>query len=414
MPKKYVLMLAILPILCFFAVSLTNFAFATLDQNKVITVNPGDSIQKAINNADEGDTIIVENGIYHEWHISVNKTLTIIGRTMENTIIDGNGTADVIFHVTASNVVIENFALQNTKEESQGTAIRIYRTKKVKVNRVVARNNFCGIEICSSNFTNITHCQISNNIWGVYLHDKSLNNTFTGNTVTNNKIGINLPDYNSQYNLFYYNNFVNNTNQISTLGGENYFDNGYPCGGNYWSDHASVQDLKHGLYQNETGSDGILDERYANAPDNYPFAYPLTFIEISIVGEHFQVVASTNSTLNSYEFSPQTKSLRLSLSGIGGTVGVCRITIPKELLSCDQLSQWNITLSNEKLNCLVIEDAGNTYLYFTYNQFDNIEVEVQGTKAIPELSNVFTLLVLMGLTTFTIVKFERILLGKSC
>ena len=185
MPKKYVLMLAILPILCFFAVSLTNFAFATLDQNKVITVNPGDSIQKAINNADEGDTIIVENGIYHEWHISVNKTLTIIGRTMENTIIDGNGTADVIFHVTASNVVIENFTLKNTdvNPNVQGTAIRVSKAKNVKVNSVIAKDTYYGIELLSSNFTRITRCQISDSVWGIYLHDKSLNNIFIGNTI---------------------------------------------------------------------------------------------------------------------------------------------------------------------------------------------------------------------------------------
>jgi parallel beta-helix repeat protein len=410
MPKKHAIILAILSILCFYTVSLTNFGFAASDPNGVIIVNPGQSIQTAINGANEGDTIIIENGIHHEWHILVNKTLTIIGRTMENTIIDGNGEADVIFQVTASNVVIENFTLQNAYNVSvQGTAIRVYRATSVKVNKVITRNNYCGIELRSSNFTKITRCQISNNTWGIYLRDKSLKNTFIGNTIANNKIGINIPDPKSQYNLFYHNNFITNDNHVSLLGGINYFDNGYPSDGNYWSGY-TAQDLKHGPYQNETGSDGILDEPYANAPDKYPFAYPLTFIEIPIAGEHFQVVASTNSTLNSYEFNPQTKSLRLTLSGVDGTVGACRIAVPKKLLSCDQPNQWNITSSDKQLNYLSLEDEENTYFYFTFSQANRIVVEIKGTNIITEFTSMLALIVWFGITCIVymlISKFGR-------
>jgi len=171
--------------------------------------------------------------------------------------------------------------------------------------------------------------------------------------------------------------------------------------------------LKHGPYQNETGSDGILDEPYANAPDNYPFAYPLTFIEIPIAREHFQVIASTNSTLNSYTFDPQTKSLRLSLSGADETCGVCRITIPKRLLSCDQPNQWNIILSDEQLNYLALEDEENTYLYFTYAQSINFEIEIIGINAVPEFPDIFTLLVSLGIIALTIAKIERGILSDT-
>jgi parallel beta-helix repeat protein len=249
-----------------------------------------------------------------------------------------------------------------------------------------------------------------NNTWGIYLHDKSSDNTFIGNTIANNSIGIHIADPASQYNIFHHNNLINNTNQVSFIGGLNYFDDGYPSGGNYWSGY-TAQDLNHGPYQNKTGSDGILDEAYLS--DKYPFAYPLAFIEISMAGERFQVVASTNSTLNSYEFNPQTKSLRLSLSGAVGTVGACRMTIPKGLLSCHQPNQWNIMLSNEQLNYLALEDEVNTYLYFTYNQSDNIEIEVRGTNAIPEFSNVFMLLVLLGIIALTIIRLKEKIYGKN-
>jgi len=57
--------------------------------------------------------------------------------------------------------------------------------------------------------------------------------------------------------------------------GENFWDNGYPSGGNYWSDYTDV-DLYSGSYQNETGSDGIWDHPYIidqSNNDNYPLVY---------------------------------------------------------------------------------------------------------------------------------------------
>jgi hypothetical protein len=53
----------------------------------------------------------------------------------------------------------------------------------------------------------------------------------------------------------------------------NFWDIGYPSGGNYWSDYTSV-DSYSGPYQNETGSDGIGDTPYIideDNQDNYPF-----------------------------------------------------------------------------------------------------------------------------------------------
>jgi len=47
----------------------------------------------------------------------------------------------------------------------------------------------------------------------------------------------------------------------------NVWDDGYPSGGNYWSDYDGL-DLYSGLYQNETGSDGIGDNPYIIAENN--------------------------------------------------------------------------------------------------------------------------------------------------
>jgi parallel beta-helix repeat protein len=393
-------MLAILLMTLAYIIALVNFASAAVINE--VTVNPDNSIQEAINNANEGDVIIVMPGTYQEWPIIVNKTLTIVGNDLENTILDGMGAANVTFHIIANNVVIENFTIQNmdTNHSIQGTAIRIYKATSVTLNKIIAKDAYRGIELLSSNFTKITRCKILNNTWGIHIHDKSINNTFFGNTITNNSIGTYISDLNSQNNKFYHNNFVNNTNQASVMS-INYFDNGYPSGGNYWSDHIKT-DLKHGDNQNMDGGDGIVDELYqkGGVVDNYPFLNPLTAFEVSACGETFEVEASTNSSLNLYTFNPEEKSLKLQLTGMESTTGACRISIPKRLLSCESPSQWIIKMSNnEQLTYLALEETETTHLYFTYSQSNSFEIEIKGTSAIPEFPSMGLLISLLAVVT---------------
>ncbi len=58
----------------------------------------------------------------------------------------------------------------------------------------------------------------------------------------------------------------------------NVWDNGYPFGGNYWSDfeerYPGVRDVWKGPYQNITGSDGIWDHSYVIDEKNLD-EYPL-------------------------------------------------------------------------------------------------------------------------------------------
>jgi len=63
-----------------------------------------------------------------------------------------------------------------------------------------------------------------------------------------------------------------------TVGYENIWDDGYPSGGNYWSNYTGL-DLFSGPYQNETGGDGIGDTPYvidADNVDHYPLMAPYT------------------------------------------------------------------------------------------------------------------------------------------
>jgi len=89
-----------------------------------------------------------------------------------------------------------------------------------------------------------------------------------------NRYGIFFLD-GSLSNLIYYNNFLNNTRQVYDFSWDpppvppsrNTWDEGYPSGGNYWSDYSGV-DKKSGTNQDRHGSDGIGDTPYVIDENN--------------------------------------------------------------------------------------------------------------------------------------------------
>jgi parallel beta-helix repeat protein len=136
-----------------------------------------------------------------------------------------------------------------------------------------------GICLSESSANSIIGNIITNNEFGIGV-DSSSNNSISGNNITaNNQYGIYLEE--SSDNTIYHNNFKNNTKQVYDLSWDypqycfpslNVWDDGYPSGGNYWSNYNGT-DSHSGHYQNETGSDGIGDTSYiidGNNTDRYP------------------------------------------------------------------------------------------------------------------------------------------------
>jgi len=102
------------------------------------------------------------------------------------------------------------------------------------------------------------------------FEDQSDMNKVIENRVLDSQHGIVM--ISSSGNIVYHNGFCNNPIQASSAGCFNIWDNGYPCGGNYWSDYTGV-DLCRGPYQNRTGRDGLGDTPYtidAFSVDRYP------------------------------------------------------------------------------------------------------------------------------------------------
>jgi parallel beta-helix repeat protein len=166
------------------------------------------SIQQAINNANDGDTILVLSGIYNE-HIVVDKSLLIVGDSQENTTIDGSDAGTVIT-IAASNVMIRGFTIQNApvgiilEDRKEGNTLR-ENTVKFTANygiygdrcgkTVIANNNISfnsrdGIFLYASE-----PCVLENNFIvsngkdGMRIRYSS-NNTITGNTVSGNDNGV--------------------------------------------------------------------------------------------------------------------------------------------------------------------------------------------------------------------------------
>jgi len=166
----------------------------------------------------------------------------------------------------------------------------------------IAANELNGVEIYESSYNTISYNTISgndvSNVGGGIKLDSSSSNTLTGNNIRNNTNGISLwhsdnntisrndivnngkdlgPGWNpagiyfgeSYNNKIYHNNFIDNFIQVSCPWGQNVWDDGYPSGGNYWSDYTGI----------DADGDGIGDTAYVIPymdQDNYPLMNPWT------------------------------------------------------------------------------------------------------------------------------------------
>jgi len=265
--------------------------------------------------------------------------------------------------------------------------IGFYYSSSNSVSGNTITNNSDGIWLVSSSSNSISGNTIANNQNdGVWL-DSSSNNSISGNNITNNAYGVHLFSGSSD-NTLYHNNFVNTYEVSYSPSLANVWDNGYPSGGNYWSNYVGVD-----------ADDGIGDEPHAidtNNTDRYPLAAPINVLGAGVWGgAAYKVDVVSNSKVSEFEFDPSEGAfLRFNVTGEDGTSGFCRVTIPRSLLWAED--GWNVYVGEESVNYTIIPDNDYTYLYFTYNHTTGT-VQIQGTHAIPE----FTLTMILPLFTLT-------------
>ncbi len=145
----------------------------------------------------------------------------------------------------------------------------------------VSHDNF-GLYALSSTGFLVTHNRFNVNLaevgFGRVTNSTVVRNDFAGNGLTPT-LGVAMGDQSSGVRV-HHNNFLNNPPPQARDDGamEDAWDDGYPAGGNYWSDYAGA-DQCSGPAQNVcTGSDGIGDTPHAidaDTRDRYPLTSPV-------------------------------------------------------------------------------------------------------------------------------------------
>lgn len=418
-------------------------SFATTNPSNIIRV-PEDfsTVQSAINNASSGDTILVANGTFNE-HLTINKSITLIGAGVDYTILNGT-MADTAIKITANNTTIKGFTIQHFRTgiivnqsqniyiaENQITQVQtkgatyITNSKNITLAKnTITNNNSSGISMLKSNSTNFLQNDITHNVGvGIYFENctdfNATDNQVESNGgdaicctyaynlyITRNIFALN--DYrgiwaaNSNGTIFH-NNFVRNRENARSILSNLKWDDGYPSGGNYWSNYTG-NDLFSGASQNLTGSDGIGDLPLSlpqeSEQDKYPLMGNFTTQTTTIDTQNYTVDFVSNAVITKLYTNKSEKTLCFTINN-SKPEGFCRITIPTGLMWCDNKDQWIVTVNNNLTNHPTVENGNFTYIYFNVTQ-DACLVKITATHIIPE-NNLFALLFFLVSVLFIVI-----------
>jgi parallel beta-helix repeat protein len=370
-------------------------------------------------------------------NLSSNREGILLAYTTNTSITGNNITANdwygLKLYSSSSNSIFRNNITSNRYD-----GVYFDGSSKNIMSRNVIENNSIGIQFHESSYNVLSGCKVANNHNAVYL-DRSYNNSISGNNIVSNVIGIliygssknsiseNNITTNSRYGLLLYdfnihfggssnnrichNSFINNTREVYVWyisGFTNSWDDGYPSGGNYWSDYNGT-DLYSGSYQNETGNDGIGDTPYiidGNNTDNYPLMGMFYSYNVSFLKQGLMVNIISNSTVSNFirgisiqppindSISFNVASIRFNVTGNMG-VGLCRICIPTDLMN----GNYTVFVNNTKVPHTLLPCSNSTYnyVYFTYNH------STQEVIITPEFPPTILLPLFMVLSTLAVV-----------
>jgi parallel beta-helix repeat protein len=191
---------------------------------------------------------------------------------------DTNITGNVISNMDSAGIVVSQSRWVNVtgNQATQGSlcGIGVATTHNGRFeNNTASDNDASGLLVANSTDLLIAGNNASGNMVDGLRLDNVSNVEVRGNNITSNGgIGLNLTR--STFTDIFHNRFIGNSVQayqeeVSDVA----WDDGYPSGGNYWSDYSGV-DLFNGPDQDIDGADGTGDTPYAvltGGTDRYPF-----------------------------------------------------------------------------------------------------------------------------------------------
>lgn len=199
-------------------------------QKKIIVPKDFTTIQKAIDEAQERDTVFVLNGMYKE-SIVLKDYVYVVGQDADHTIIRGNGSKAVVEGANYSE-------LKNLTVENGGTGILCKNTNPT-IDHVIVRNNKkTGIH-CLISLPEIRNNLIYSNKWsGIYceLITSAQKTAISHNLIADNGYsGVMLANRSEvllQDNIFYKNDqfgiYVNEDSKRSRIVFNDFFNNRAP------------------------------------------------------------------------------------------------------------------------------------------------------------------------------------------
>jgi parallel beta-helix repeat protein len=156
-----------------------------------ITVGPEGcdyvSIQRAVEEANPGDTINVQSGTYRE-NVVVDRALILWGADSGSgkPVVDGKGTGSSIT-LSADGVTLEGFVIKNAGFGKAG--IEAKSDKNQIMNNLVTENRWYGVSLSDSDENVISGNVISKNKYGIWIPAGS-----DGNGITKNEFKDNAND----------------------------------------------------------------------------------------------------------------------------------------------------------------------------------------------------------------------------
>jgi len=261
MKQRHMMFISILTSFLLVYLSITSSAWAfpssTVHQKTLVTssiLHVGDasqgsydSIQAAINDAQNGDIIYVheESSPYYE-RITIDKQLIIKGENKHSTVIDGSNQGTVVL-LTADGINLSGFTIQNSGNAVQNAGVKANSDNNI-IHDLIFIDNTVGISFEYAHntvfYSNIINDQKQK---GVSIIDSS-DIIMYENTINNNQIGVHLAK-NANYNTIYANAILNNDKGIYL---ESSSHNAI-----YWN---IVTNADYGLYLSESSSNEIYDE----------------------------------------------------------------------------------------------------------------------------------------------------------